>query len=240
MNELLYHYATGAGLLGMLKDYTKDEPNIKLWASHYMYMNDPQEYEMGKRICTDIINKVEIDLGISDEYRIKKIVESPFYCSLIGDYFRTSQGQLISPYLISLSSAFDSLHMWDMYASNGNGLALGFNRVKLLENNVHLKDCIYYKEDDERIESQLKDEIRDIYNELNKENPLTSSIQESMKNGEYVPLYLRIHYIYTLICLLIGIRIKSEAYDLEKEVRITPRAKDVAKILFRDLLDELN
>ena len=234
MNELLYHYATGAGLLGMLKDYTKDTANIKLWASHYMYMNDPIEYEIGERICTEIINKIETELNIPEIYRVKNLVETPEYCNAINSYKRTSTGQSISPYLISLSRSCDSLHMWDMYASNGNGIAIAFDRIKLLESNVHLKDCIYYQEGDGNILAKIEKDIREIYQELNMESPLIPKIIAASNKGDNNLLYSRIHYIHTLICLFIGIRIKAKAYDLENEVRITPRKQEDTKILFRD------
>ena len=32
----LYHYTTGAGLIGMLKDYSAENPNLMMWATHYM------------------------------------------------------------------------------------------------------------------------------------------------------------------------------------------------------------
>lgn len=49
----LYHYTTGAGLLGMLKDYDAEKnPNLTIWATHYAYMNDPTEFEFGKKyVC---------------------------------------------------------------------------------------------------------------------------------------------------------------------------------------------
>lgn len=231
MNNLLYHYATGAGLLGMLKDYTKEKPDIKLWASHYMYMNDPQEYEIGKKICTDIIDQIESELGITENCRIKPSVESIEYRKALNEYLRTSDGQSICPYLISLSRAYDSLHMWDMYASNGNGLALGFNELKLLKAHILPKECLYCDEDDIELMSKIKSDIRQLYGELNKEHPL-HPIQKAISKELYMPLYSRVHYIHTLICGHIGVRIKDGAYKLENEVRIT--IQDKSELKFRD------
>lgn len=234
MNELLYHYATGTGLLGMLKDYTNDTPNMKLRASHYMYMNDPIEYEIGERICTEMIDMIENELNIPQTYRVKKLVSTPDYRKVLNAYKRTSIGQSISPYLISLSRSCDSLHMWDMYASNGNGIAIAFNRLKLQESKVHLKDCIYYQEGDYNAITEIEHDIRELYKELHQESPLTTEIVAASNKGDNNLLYSRIHYIHTLICLFIGIRIKAKAYDLENEVRITPRKQEDTKILFRD------
>ena len=237
MNELLYHYATGAGLLGMLKDYTKDTPNIKLWASHYMYMNDPSEYKIGEQLCTEIIDRIESDLKIPYEYRTKPFVNTPEYINAVKSYRRTIDGQSICSYLISMSRAFDSIHMWNMYASNGNGLALGFNKLKLLEAQILPMDCHYFdnnSQHNKELIDKLEPDVKELYLELDQEHPLYA-IQESMKNGNNSLLYLRLHTIHTLICVFIGIRIKDMAYELENEVRITtPHKPEEPAILFRE------
>lgn len=230
MKELLYHYTTGTGLLGMLKDFTQEEPNIKLWASHYMYMNDPEEYKLGEKICVDIIDKVESDLGVPEAYRMRKCAENPTYRNVIDRFERTSVGQSMCPYLISLSRACDTLHMWNMYASNGNGLALGFNRRKLLEAGIPLKDCMYYDEKAEDVIQKIEQEIKELYQELDKDRPLKDAIQDHNKDTK--SLFFRWHYIFKLICVFFGIRIKTKAYELEEESRITPRPN--SKILFRE------
>lgn len=237
MEKILYHYTTGSGLLGMIKDYSAKAPNIKLWASHYMYMNDPREYEIGKYICTEIINNIEDKLGIPEEFRVKPFVESPAYRIVLNDLLRTSDGQSICPYLISLSCAYDSLHMWDMYASNGNGVAIGFNRPKLFGANILTKDCHYCnpycKEDIEQTISEIESSIKEIYLDIEKDYPL-AAIQKAVDNGDKSQLHLRLHIIYTLACWHIGSRVKDRAFELEDEVRITPRIEGAAKIFFRD------
>lgn len=234
MDELLYHYSTGAGLLGMLKDYTKDEPYIKMWASHYMYMNDPQEYEIGKKICAEIIDKFETKANIPANLHLKAQVESPEYCEALENFSSTLDGQSICPYLISFSRANDSLHMWDMYACNGNGLAIGFNRSKLSKSKIYLKDChYYYEEDNTELINKLTSDIKELYDEYDKQYPL--NLDQYPVNKEDLRLfYKRIHIIYTLICGHIGISIKAGAYKIEEEVRITLHSQDSTNIRFRD------
>ncbi|MBD5220450.1 MAG: DUF2971 domain-containing protein [Bacteroidales bacterium] len=237
MSKLLYHYATGAGLLGMLKDYTKEKPNIKLWASHYMYMNDPQEFKIGQKICTEIIDMIESELRIPKKYRVKTLIDNPIYQTTYNTYIRTTDGQSICPYIISLSGINDSLHMWDMYAAKGNGIVIGFNNSKLLRANILAKDCFYCDINDQTSTSDLiakiKPYISSLYKSCAKEFPL-KKIKEDIKNGFDIPLYQRIHYIHTVICGHIGIRIKNKAYQLEEESRITINRKDTFEILFRD------
>ena len=231
------HYTTTAGLLGMFKDYSVEHPDIKLWATHYMYMNDPQEYVLGEEVCTNIIEQLEQELNIPLEYRVKGLVHSPNYREALDDYCKTSDGQLVCPYIISFSKVFDSLHMWDMYASNGNGLALVFNYQKLLEKGILLKDCFYCnpfcKNVVRCITDKYKIDITKIYQEIDVQFPL-NDVKHNFENGDKGLYYQRIYTLHTLICGNIGIRIKNSSYNIEDEARITVYGKNDYKILFRD------
>lgn len=186
LNLQRLHYTTISGLLGMFKGYTEEQANIKLWATHYLYMNDPEEFKLGIKLCNDIIEQIESELNIPIEFRVKNFVESAPYIDALGDYCRTSGGQSICPYIISFSKAYDSLHMWDMYASNGNGIALVFNYQKLLEAGILTKDCFYCNPCCNNIisciSSTFKKDIFEIYNEEDKVTPL-DLVKESMKRG---------------------------------------------------------
>lgn len=218
------HYTTSSGLLGMFKDYTIEQPYIKIWATHYKYMNDPAEYELGIRYCKEIIDLIENERNIPKKFRVKPFVESTLYRNTFEEYCRTTAGQLYCPYIISFSKMYDSLHMWDMYASNGNGLAIVFDYKKLSEAKLLLKDCFYCPPDCPNIIqcliNQYKDDIEEIYNGQDNEIPI-SVVKSSMENGDRLPYYKRMHILYTIICGHIGIRIKNCAYRIEQESRIT-------------------
>lgn len=231
------HYTTTSGLLGMFKDYTEEHPKIKLWATHYLYMNDSEEYTLGTQICTEIIEQIESELSIPKEYRVKNFVKSTPYISALGDFRRTSVGQSICPYIISFSKAYDSLHMWDMYASHGNGLALVFNYQKLLDAKLLTKDCFYCNPDCGNVISciseKYKDAILEIYKDVDKEFPI-DVVKGAIEQGDKIPYYKRMHTIHTLVSGHIGIRIKNHAYNIEEEARITIRKNDDTELLFRD------
>ena len=144
----LYHYTNGAGLLGMLKNYSADNPNLTMRATHYMYMNDPKEYIYGQEICMDIIDEIEEELDIAKKIRVKEILKNEYAQAVSKNVIRMLRFDAnkirVCPFLISLSGAKDSLHMWNMYAMNGNGLAITFNREEL-EKHYSLEDCIYNK-----------------------------------------------------------------------------------------------
>lgn len=237
INLARLHYTTTGGLIGMFKDYTEKNPNIKLWATHYMYMNDPKEYDLGKTLCTEIIDQIEQEWNIPNEYRVKTCIEDEIYRSVVEDYRKTTKGQLICPYIISFSKANDSLHMWDMYAANGNGLALVFNYQKLIEAQILLKECFYCNPDCSNViqcfSDKYKKDIIEIYQEQDVINPL-SVVKESMRLGNKNPALLRAYAIHTIICGHIGIRIKNSAYNIEQESRITVNGKEEFKLLFRD------
>lgn len=223
----LYHYTTGTGLLGMLKNYSADNPNITMWATHYMYMNDPIEYTYGQNICLDIIDLVEEELNIPKIERVKEIVLSKEYNDLIKSArFEIDIHKSSCPYIISLSQAYDSLYMWKMYAVNGNGLAIKFDEVELIMNLFNLKKCVYHKSESVSLPDSIKQQIKESYMEFAQE------MDKAGMNTQNNQIY-KAHYIFTLISVTIGICIKSSAYQPEQEVRITPRKED-KNILFRE------
>ena len=84
----LYHYTTGAGLLGMLKDYDAEKnPNLTIWATHYAYMNDPTEFEFGIEICLPLIKEIEEEDGVPEDEKIYPILngtkELPKYWGIL-------------------------------------------------------------------------------------------------------------------------------------------------------------
>lgn len=233
------HYTTTTGLLGMFNDYSKEQPHIKLWATHYMYMNDPKEYELGKNLCTQIIDQIEQELNVPNECRVRTCVEDETYRSVIEEYRKTNKGQLICPYILSFSKAYDSLHMWDMYAANGNGLSLVFNNQKLIDAQILTKDCFYCNPNCKNVlqcfSEKYKKDIIDIYQNQDQDKTICLNIvKESMRHGNKNPAFLRAYIIHTIICGHIGIRIKNSAYNIEQEARITVNGKEEFKLLFRD------
>ena len=219
----LYHYTTGAGLLGMMKNYSEKNKNLTMWATHYMYMNDPTEYLFGENICLDVIDEIETELNVEKEFRIKGVVTTDNAKLLqrkVMRFLHSFDPQKIRtcPYFISLSMARDSLHMWDMYATNGNGIAIVFNKERL-SNYYELEKCIYPKRKQDY--SDIKQRIEKLYEEFSTNE--YSSLEVSIE---------RACTISNMISLMVGIYIKHHSYKEEKEIRlIAPYAH---QILFRD------
>ena len=143
---ILYHYTTASALLGMLKDYTVENPNLSMWATHYMFMNDRYEYEIGCDYCRNLIKKVEDELNI--ENRISDNFGECNFETIIRETQReyateTDVFSINNPYIISFSENKDGLNMWNMYAQNGNGISIGFDEELLRRNSIAADKCRY-------------------------------------------------------------------------------------------------
>lgn len=134
--ELIYHYTTGGALLGMFKDYdAKSNPNLTMWATHYMYMNDPSEVVLGDKIYKSAISDIEEKLNIPQNQRIGEIINGTAFGEMQSYLNRLTMSlpQQVcetNPFIVSFSEERDSLQMWNIYATNGNGIALVFDRKK--------------------------------------------------------------------------------------------------------------
>lgn len=216
----LFHYTTGTGLLGMLKNYTQDNPILTMRATHYMFMNDPKEYIYGEAVCLGIIDSIEAEMGVEFQNRIKTLVSSDEYKKAKRSVMLTTHNlDINSPYIISLSMTNDSLHMWNMYAANGNGLTLNFSLDRLIKVNIPYT-CVYYNGNNTSICNDLRQRIIDEYHNLSQKNSSFNELQ-------------RAHAIFSIISAYFGPKIKDRAYELEHEVRIIPD-KNNKRILFRD------
>lgn len=115
--ELIYHYTKLSTLLalydGMKKglesattDEEKNTPKFTLRASNIHFLNDTQESQM--------LPCVLRNLGVSDKqlYTIEK--------------------ETVQHYAFSFSIHQDRLSMWQRYANNGNGIALGFDKKDII------------------------------------------------------------------------------------------------------------
>ena len=142
LREYKYHFTSCAGLYGMLKDYSMDNPYLTMWATHSSFMNDPTEYEYGKDMCQKVLKLYEEKEGIAKTNRsIFRVAKKQISKFMSND----------APYLISLSKNIDSAAMWSMYSSNGSGIALKFDISTLnryMNSNsgcVSMTECIYHK-----------------------------------------------------------------------------------------------
>ncbi len=124
--DLLYHYTTQAGLLGILGSKS-------IWCTNTLFLNDPTEFshaiDLGKMLAGSLY---ENDFTESFGFQLRHKLES------------ATPGSL---YVSSLSERPDLLSQWRGYCPGGNGYCLGFDRSILEEycasNSMRLEKCLY-------------------------------------------------------------------------------------------------
>lgn len=236
----LYHYTTGAGLLGMLKDYDAEKnPNLTIWATHYAYMNDPTEFEFGIEICLPLIKEIEEEDGVPEDEKIYPILngtkELPKYWGILEFKHWEYQG-VLNPCMISFSQAKDSLHMWNMYGQNGNGLALCFDMdsMRRSKTNYLFDSCVYIGNDiPNEYKEQIKQKIRGFYKnkyDLFREMRSSPEMNEKYKIGL---TFMVAPFIYAEVASYL----KHEAYKDEQEFRMLVNER--ANFRFRERNGEI-
>lgn len=140
--EYKYHFTSCAGLYGMLKECTKDNPYLTMWATHSSFMNDSSEYEYGRDMCIKVFETYEKNENI---YKTERSIFKDGK-KQISDFLTKE-----APFLISLSKNTESAAMWSMYSVNGSGIALKFdiatiNRyINNSKRRINFTECIYQK-----------------------------------------------------------------------------------------------
>lgn len=140
--DVLYHYTTQAGLLGILK-------NKVLWASHIHYLNDRKEFWHAFDVAHE---------KIRERFRQTSDLSETQKLEVLG----TALDRLkhANVFVGSFSKDGDSLSQWRAYGGDGNGFAIGFSRTELKRlakiNGWRLGSCVYdLKEQIDKISSLI-------------------------------------------------------------------------------------
>ncbi len=235
--SLIYHYSNIDALYGMLKDYSISNPYITMRATHAFYLNDPSEYEYGKKVCLKLLKKIEKELKPQiDNIGITGSIYQRSSQKDIQDYFRqweygaanipTALGTS-TPYIISFSKQRDFLPMWTTYARNGQGVTIGFDS-ELLQNNRELytiSPCAYSIRSREF--KQIKDYIVYKYKLLLQDLNGADTEKASVAHMNFM---VNLH-------TQVAAYIKHNGFSYEKEVRC--RANKADAIEFRVSKDRL-
>lgn len=146
-----------------------DKEFINLRASNCLYLNDDREIEEG----LDLIKEVA---GI-----------------------QLSMGSFRSYYVSSFSCSLDNLSMWNMYAANGKGCAIGFKSQKLYNTSIYdfMEPCFYNKEEARLfLESRLQFLKQSGDNSLLQINSMTQSTnkidKQMLENNIYIETALAV------------------------------------------------
>jgi hypothetical protein len=108
--DMVFHYTTAAGLLGIVK-------GNRLWASDVLYMNDATEVEYGRQLIVQVAESVATEAKSEMGRTLCKSIDTVLYpVGLVGGGF----------YAACFCEDGDLLSQWRGYAGGTGGYSLGF------------------------------------------------------------------------------------------------------------------
>lgn len=159
--ESLYHYTSINTLEKILTQSIRKEYLI-LRSTHFEYLNDYQELNLAIDEMRKVAQKFEEDGKDKENKELSKYLDHNNW-KRIMNLFELLNG----PYITSFSENSDSLPMWNMYGNNGNGVALGFQKIEpqhLDNERKRLKNCLY---DTESFKDLFTENFQFIYDNVN-------------------------------------------------------------------------
>lgn len=169
---------------------------IVLWATNCLFLNDSNEIIEGTKSIERILNK-----------------------TISPDFFDNF-------YITSFSNIPDQLNMWGMYASNGNGCAIGFDYNILLKSYDAIMKCIYGEKNiDNTLSSFLElcnnGSISQITNTQDNKNTFEKTLNQIRDN------------LTNITVISSCLAAKHEAFINEQETRCIVKCLDNKLIKFR-------
>lgn len=223
----IYHYTSIETLHNILKTYrdSKEKNYLVFWASSIYALNDPLEMISAKDVIGRIIKGIEEELDVQQADRIStQFKETEVYKTAYERTFARN-GYI---FVMSFSSNKDTLPMWSMYAKNGKGVCLCFDKKALLkhfeedkESETRIIDVSYGLN---KIEQSTLDLLKATYLHYLKElKQDTITDKESIK---YCYLYILLRQLAPMY--------KDCAYEYEGEQRLLcTKQRDDENIDFR-------
>jgi hypothetical protein len=156
--ELLYHYTTQEGLLGILKSRS-------IWASHIRFLNDTSEGKIFLGAFTEILEEMRKNNQKSKGEYSKISTPLKIYRA------RADIKNLVLSldiYAASFTRDGDLLGQWRAYSGNAGGFSIGFSGVQL---NIDGKEFILdhgnqFYHDESPLQQCLYKDLRTIFPEL--------------------------------------------------------------------------
>jgi hypothetical protein len=230
--ELLYHYTTQAGLLGILGEKEKF-----IWATHYRYLNDTSEGRIVTRLLLEEL-AVRGNPAAIEQLMGTRSPQGKLHCE---DREVLHHGERIiseidsqDVYVISFSERGNLLSQWRAYSGETGGYSIGFSRNYLknigkhfLQNasehhyfpDDHLRRCRY---NNPAVERQLKEKIQkavDAYIQEAEKTKRTLTFNEQV--GRHTPAGIAISHLRSFS--LDNATTKNKAFYEEREWRLVFR-----------------
>jgi len=141
--EVLYHYTTQAGLLGIIESRT-------IWATHTRFLNDTSEYQH----ALDLVLRHIAQIRLKNKSRVPALDAMKEGLSVVEDMFVC---------VFSLSEVEDSLSQWRSYCGPHSGFAVGISRDTLRKicklNDLNLRPCVYDPEEQQQMVEALVESV---------------------------------------------------------------------------------
>lgn len=127
--EILYHYTTQTGLLGIIKDE-------EIWATHTQYLNDQREYLYAVEMVKDEID-IAMDKAANRQHK-----------TILKDMADDLEGvEKVNVCVCSFSEDGDSLPQWRAYGAAASGFAIGLSGETLAtiaaKKGFYIGPCLY-------------------------------------------------------------------------------------------------
>lgn len=108
--DLLFHYTSAGGLLGILE-------SARLWATNYRFLNDSSEIAYGVDLFEALVKERLVDQ------------KEPILVEFLGRALHTANAfdGMFDCYIACFCERDDLLNQWRAYAGSGGGFALGLN-----------------------------------------------------------------------------------------------------------------
>ena len=194
MSDIVYHYTTAEALLNMA-----EQGKLRLRATNCDYLNDPTEKLHAIKVLDKYLPIIEERVNILPSNRLsiafKEVLNNPKNNGKMLRWINDWCSPFESYYITCFSLCADSLPMWNMYALNGGGIAIGIDMSYLKETYTFME----VKYDNAINESQIIDMITYYYARFLK--------------GDYQE---RLHHLINGFSPLF----KNDFYAYEKEYRI--------------------
>lgn len=134
--EILYHYTSLNAFFEIMRGVQNIDSDLKFWASHVSFMNDPEEYMYLIREIGEMLREHELFTESDGMYHLAESLRWDIHSLDI------ISGQ---PAVFSLSEKRDELTMWQVYGQSGRGIAIGFDKNALanISEEWQLHKCRY-------------------------------------------------------------------------------------------------
>ena len=208
--EILYHYTSQDGLIGMLNKKT-------IWASKIHYLNDSKEFRLALDLARCELNKrISAATSLGDRSRLELLRDTIYTIEY------TIKG--VNTCVCCFSELEDDLSQWRGYGGGSAGFSVGFTRewfTRVKETlGLSLIPCIYDPEDQQRF---VQDEIDEFLATNADKEPDYWDRNRLYVDPDRPRTFLAVRHAgddFATRLALIAPRIKHESFEDEKEWRL--------------------